>query len=111
MERKFAGESSGSFPYAAPIVSYFPPSSNDVSEKVAEAGGNKPQVERNVSMVQKKGYMSDDELDDLDSPLESFIEQSSPRTLQGGNACLKSKEQISCGESTRYDLLREVWST
>lgn len=111
VERKLAGESSGSFPYAAPIVSYFPPSSNDVSEKVAEAGGNKPQVERNVSMVQKKGYMSDDELDDLDSPLESFIEQSSPRTLQSGNASLKYKEQISCGESTRYDLLREVWST
>lgn len=109
VERKVAGDSTGSFPYAAPVVSYFSPSSSDVSEKVAEAGG-KPQVERNVSMVQKKGYMSDEELDDIDSPLTSFVEQSSPCTLQNGNAGLKSMEQTGCGGNSRYELLREVWS-
>ncbi|XP_021740922.1 uncharacterized protein LOC110707224 isoform X1 [Chenopodium quinoa] len=109
VERKIAGDAFGSFPYAAPVVSYFPPSSGDVSEKVAEAGG-KPQIERNASMVQKKGYMSDEELEDLDSPLTSFIEQSSPRTMQNGNAGLKSLEPTGCGGNSRYELLREVWS-
>ncbi|XP_057543601.1 uncharacterized protein LOC130821858 isoform X1 [Amaranthus tricolor] len=110
VERRVAGDSSVSFPYAAPGVSYLPPSPSDVSEKVGEAAG-KPHIKRNVSMVQKKGYMSDEELDDLDSPLESFIEQSSPCTLQNGNSSLKSKEQTGHGGNARYLLLREVWSS
>lgn len=110
VERKVGGEAFGSFPYGAPVVSYFPPSSGDVSEKVAETGG-KPGVERNMCIVQKKGYMSDEELDDIGSPLTSFIEQSSPRILQNGNAGLKSLEQTAgCIVNSRYELLREVWS-
>ncbi|KAL2923743.1 Myosin-H heavy chain [Bienertia sinuspersici] len=104
-----AGEPFGSFPYAAPAVSYMPPSSSDVSEKVAEAGG-KAHVERNASMVQNKGYMSDEELDDLDSPLTSFMEPLSPSTLQNGNVSIKSKEQTGCGANARFSLLHEVWS-
>lgn len=110
VERKLAGDSSGDFPYAAEAVVYFPPSSSDVSEKVAEAG-EKTQLERNVSMVQKKGYTSDEELDNLDSPLTSIIEPVSPNKSINGHHTINSKDQRRCRGNSRYELLREVWSS
>ncbi|KAJ8448476.1 hypothetical protein Cgig2_012120 [Carnegiea gigantea] len=106
VERKLAGDSSGDFPYAAEAVVYFPPLSSDVSEKVAEAGD-----ERNASMVQKKGYTSDEELDDLDSPLTSIIEPVSPNKSINGHHTINSKDQRRCRGNSRYELLREVWSS
>ncbi|XP_074306953.1 uncharacterized protein LOC141642154 isoform X2 [Silene latifolia] len=108
-ERRIVGESAASFPYGAAEVVYRPPSSKDVSEKVAEAGG-KPELDRNVSLVQKKGYTSDEELDHLDSPLTSLIERPSPTTLINGKLSLKDKEPTGYAGNARYELLREVWT-
>lgn len=110
VERRLAGDSSGEFPYAAEAVVYFRPSSEDVSEKVAEAG-EKTQLERNASMIQKKGYTSDEELVDLDSPLTSIIEPASPNKLINGHHTMNSKDQRICRGNSRYELLREVWSS
>jgi len=99
-----------SFPYVAAPVVYMPPSSANVAEKVAEAGG-KSHLGRNVSAVQRIGYTSDEELDELDSPLTSIIDKlpSSPSVTHTGKG--NHKEQ---GDhpttNARYQLLREVWS-
>ncbi|KAG7570160.1 hypothetical protein ISN45_Aa04g027860 [Arabidopsis thaliana x Arabidopsis arenosa] len=85
--------SEASFPYAASFVSYVPPSTMDIAEKVAEAAGK---LSRNVSMIQRKGYTSDEELEELDSPLTSIVDKASDFT---GSAT----------SNARYKLLREVW--
>lgn len=83
-----------SFPYAAASsVSYVPPSTKDVGEKVAELAGK---MSRNVSIIQGKGYTSDEELEELDSPLTSIVDKSSDFT-------------DSTTSNERYKLLRQVW--
>lgn len=108
-----SGESASSFPYPAKPVQYVPPSSADVAEKVAEAGG-KSQLARNASVIQKKGYTSDEELEELDSPLTSILEKMppSPSIVRNGNGNGKHSEQTGYDcLNARYELLREVWSS
>ncbi|XP_010508591.1 PREDICTED: uncharacterized protein LOC104785140 [Camelina sativa] len=83
-----------SFPYGASSISYMPPSTMDIAEKVAEATGK---LSRNVSMIQRKGYTSDEELEELDSPLSSIVDKGSDFTAG------------STTSNARYKLLREVW--
>ena len=82
-----------------------------MAEKVAEAGG-KSQLARNASVIQRKGYTSDEELEELDSPLTSIIDKlpSSPTVMRNGNRNGKHDNQTSdiCG-TARYELLQEVW--
>ncbi|ESQ52945.1 hypothetical protein EUTSA_v10016357mg [Eutrema salsugineum] len=85
--------SEASFPYAASSVSYMPPSTTDVAEKVVESAGK---LSRNLSMIQRKGYTSDEELEELDSPLTSIVDKLSDFT---GSAT----------SNARYELLRQVW--
>ncbi|KAJ7976827.1 Nucleolar gar2-like protein [Quillaja saponaria] len=111
VERRFSGDSVRSFPYTASPIIYSPPSSANVGEKVAEAGG-KSHLARNVSAVQRKGYTSDEELEELDSPLTSVICNlpSSPTVTANGNG--NHKEHTGqTSANARYELLREVWST
>ncbi|CAF2093852.1 hypothetical protein YC2023_063876 [Brassica napus] len=82
-----------SFPYAASSVSYTPPSTMKLGEKVAELAGK---MSRNVSMIQSRGYTSDEELEELDSPLTSIVDKSSDVT-------------DSFTSNERYKLLRQVW--
>jgi len=103
---KLVADSAVSFPYAAAAVVYFPPSPEQVFEKVAEAKG-KPRHERSASMEQL--CTSDEELDDLDFPLKSCVERSSSSAPLNGELDLKFKDQASFGNA-RYQLLREVWS-
>jgi len=91
---------------AAPIV-YRAPSSLDAAEKVADIGGG-AKLDRKASMVQRRGYTSDDDLDDLDSPLASLIDRSAPPSPSNGFAHFSSQRGVSM-ENTRYTLLREVW--
>ncbi|XP_010524226.1 PREDICTED: uncharacterized protein LOC104802359 [Tarenaya hassleriana] len=108
--RKLSGESSRSFPYAASPVFYIPPSSVDVAEKVAEAG-DVSKLSRNVSMIQRKGYTSDEELEEMNSPLTSIIDKVSlsPNATPKGN--VKKDENVGpVATNARYELLREVWS-
>lgn len=109
VERRISGESARSFPYTAAPVVYTPPCTAHVAEKVAEAG-ERSLLSRNVSAIQRKGYTSDDELDELDSPLSSIIDKlpSSPTNNQNGNG--KHEKTGHGGGNIRFRLLREVWS-
>ncbi|XP_052176487.1 uncharacterized protein LOC127790827 [Diospyros lotus] len=109
IERRLSGETASSFPYPAAPVIYTPPSPANVAEKVAEAGGNS-QLARNASVIQRKGYTSDDELEELESPLACIIDKmpSSPSGIANGNGKGKEEQMNSIGIA-RYELLREVW--
>lgn len=115
VERRLSGDFVRNFPYTAAPVLYTLPSSADVAEKVAEAG-SRSQLSRNVSVVQRKGYTSDEELEELDSPLTTIIEKlpSSPTILANGNGNGNGKHKEHTGyafTNARYELLLEVWST
>ncbi|XP_073010915.1 uncharacterized protein [Typha latifolia] len=95
-----------SFPCAAAPVMYSPPSPADVAEKVADTGG-RAELDRRASMVQRRGYTSDDDLDDLDSPLTSIIDRTPPvyPSVRAEDASQREKPQA----NARFKLLREVW--
>ncbi|CAB4272540.1 unnamed protein product [Prunus armeniaca] len=80
-----------------------------MAEKVSEAGGIS-KLERNISVVQRKGYTSDEELEELDSPLTSIIDKLplSPTIVANGNG--KHEHTGHACMNARYELLREVWS-
>lgn len=109
IERRLSRDSGiDCFPCPAAAVAYTPPSSANVAEKVGEAGGSR-QLSRSASSVQKKGYTSDEELEELDSPLTSIVEKL-PRSLNikdNGSG----KDKHNAGGNVRYELLREVWMT
>ncbi|XP_068638700.1 uncharacterized protein [Aristolochia californica] len=100
-----------SFPCIAAGVVYFPPSAADVAVKIGDAGGH-AQLERNVSLIQRKGYTSDEELDELDCPIASVIDKTATPRMNGGENG-KHKDSVSyvsrSGSNVRYELLREVW--
>lgn len=102
------GDAARNFPYTAAPVVYTLPSSSDVA-----VAGTKSQLSRNASSVQRKGYTSDEELEELDSPLTTIIEKlpSSPTIMANGNGNGKHKEHAGdLVANARYELLREVWS-
>ncbi|XP_042944288.1 uncharacterized protein LOC122278217 isoform X1 [Carya illinoinensis] len=109
VQRRLSGDSARSFPYTAAPFIYNPPSSAEVAEKVAEAGEKSP-LATSASAVQRKGYTSDEELEELDSPLASIIEKlpSSPTITANGN--VKQEHTDYASINARYELLREVWS-
>ncbi|KAE8690000.1 Nucleolar protein gar2-related isoform 4 [Hibiscus syriacus] len=111
VERRLSGEQARTFPYTAALVVYTPPSSADIAEKVTEAGGKSP-LYRNASAVQRKGYTSDEELEELNSPLTSIIDKLplSPTMFANGGVNGHYKHAGYCGANARYELLREVWS-
>ncbi|XP_077211937.1 uncharacterized protein LOC143847132 [Tasmannia lanceolata] len=85
---------------AAPIV-YSPPATGLVAGIIG-ALGNQSHLRRSGSSVLRKCHTSDDELDELDSPLAIIDKLASP-TPTGW----KSKENG--GNTVRFQLLREVW--
>ncbi|KAJ4904890.1 nucleolar protein gar2-related [Raphanus sativus] len=101
------------FPYAASPLTYIPPSSTNVAEKIKEVGGDISRMSRNASVIQRKGYTSDEELDELDSPLTFVIDKVYVSLSSGHNGKVKQKDGEEVGEvvaNVRYELLREVWS-
>ncbi|KAK6945333.1 hypothetical protein RJ641_026435 [Dillenia turbinata] len=109
-EHRLLGDSSNSFPCQAAPVVYVPPSPADVAEKVAEAGG-KSQMMRNASIIRRKGYTSDEELEEMNSPLTSIVDKlpTSPTVVANGNEN-GIRIELPSGINVRYELLREVWS-
>ncbi|CAH9134978.1 unnamed protein product [Cuscuta epithymum] len=109
IEHGLSAERTGSFPYPAAPVVYTPPSSADVAEKVAEVD-RKSQFSRTSSSIQRKGYTSDEELDEVGSPL-TFIVDKTPTSTHSKNGNLKGNndEKSIFGSNARYELLREVW--
>ncbi|PSS30332.1 Myosin-H heavy chain like [Actinidia chinensis var. chinensis] len=68
------GESSvTNFPCSAAPVVYLPPPTASVAGIIGDVG-SQPQLRRSGSSVLKKSYTSDDELDELDSPLTAIID-------------------------------------
>lgn len=108
LERLSDKDQISSFPRSAAPITYQPPSPSDVAEKVADAGG-KAELDRRASMVQRRGYTSDDDLDDLDSPLTSIIDKTPPVSPSFGNMADAAQKERSQANA-RYKLLREVWS-
>lgn len=99
-------ESASSFPCAANPTVYSPPPAASLIGIIGEVGS--PTLLRSGSSVVKKSYTSDDELDELDSPMTAIIIENSPVSPSSltANSVLKSKggRQV-----VRYQLLREVW--
>ncbi|XP_024993313.1 uncharacterized protein LOC112527118 isoform X1 [Cynara cardunculus var. scolymus] len=86
------------FPCIAPPSAYKPPPSHSLSTVIGIVGTQS--LRRSSSSVLKKSYTSDDELDELDSPLTSIIRD----TSKGEQWFPKGGRSI-----MRYQLLREVW--
>ncbi|GMI70979.1 hypothetical protein like AT2G42320 [Hibiscus trionum] len=110
VERRLSGELARTFPYTAALVVYTP-SSADVAEKVTEAGEKSP-LSRNALVAQRKGYTSDEELEELNSPLTSIIDKLplSPTIVVNGSVNGNHEHAGYVGANARYELLREVWS-
>lgn len=91
------------FPCSAAPTVYMPPQASSLCCIIGEIG-KESQLRRSGSSVLRKSYTSDDELEELDSPLAAII-----NGFQGSTSPnWKSKEngnQI----GVRYQLLREVW--
>ncbi|KAF7059476.1 hypothetical protein CFC21_066379 [Triticum aestivum] len=92
------------FPCTAAPVAYRAPSLEGVAEKSGSA-----EVEQRALMVQRRGYTSDDDLDDLGSPLMSLYDRSSPPSPCNGVAHFSARQEGAVA-NVRYELLREVWS-
>jgi hypothetical protein len=112
MERHANKDATSVFPCTAAPIVYRTPSMLDAAERAADIGGARQRggakLDRKASMVQRRGYTSDDDLDDLDSPLASLIDRSTPPSPSNGFAHFSARRGVSM-ENTRYTLLREVW--
>ncbi|XP_076905737.1 uncharacterized protein LOC143561577 isoform X1 [Bidens hawaiensis] len=91
------------FPCIAPPSTYKPPSAYSLAAIIGVGGS---QSLSRSSSVLKKSYTSDDELDELDSPLTSILSDSSrvSSSSNGFQSVPKGGRSI-----MRYQLLREVW--
>ncbi|KAL3526304.1 hypothetical protein ACH5RR_010960 [Cinchona calisaya] len=94
------------FPFSAAPIVYLPPSAASVVGIIGDAG-NHYRLARQGSLVLAKSYTSDDELDELVSPLSSII-IGGVQGSSSSNTILTSRGNIS-QNTTRYQLLREVW--
>lgn len=104
---EYAKECVKSFPCnAAPIV-YLPPPATTIATIIGEVGCES-QLRRSRSSVLRKAYTSDDELDELNSPLSSILFDASITPAGSTKPSWKSKN-IRNGSAVRYELLRDVW--
>ncbi|XP_057949540.1 uncharacterized protein LOC131144722 [Malania oleifera] len=85
---------------AAPTV-YSPPPAASLASVVSNVG-NQLMLRRGSSVL-RKSYTSDDELDELDSPLTSIVDNSKGSSTKL-NWMLKESRNV-----VRYQLLREAW--
>lgn len=92
------------FPCSAAPPAYTPPSTHSLSAIISMLGTHS--LRRSSSSVLKKSYTSDDELEELDSPLSSILTDGSrvSPSSKGVQWCPKGGRNI-----VRYQLLREVW--
>ncbi|XVF60082.1 hypothetical protein PTKIN_Ptkin08bG0014900 [Pterospermum kingtungense] len=96
------------FPCIASPPAYTPPSPTSVASIIGQVGCQS-QLRRSGSSVLRKSYTSDDELNELNSPLASIfidgfrsspVHQSKPTWISKGNGHQNA---------IRYELLRDVW--
>ncbi|KAK4377011.1 hypothetical protein RND71_003307 [Anisodus tanguticus] len=99
-------ESVSTVPFTASPTTYLPPPVRSIKTFLGETGNQS--LQRSGSSVLKKSYTSDDELDELESPLTSIVAdrfRSSPN-LAKINLIAKGKGDW---KVVRYQLLRQVW--
>nr|GMC46281.1 uncharacterized protein LOC109149986 [Ipomoea batatas] len=94
-------ESVVNFPCSAAPIVYTPPSAAALDGILGDISSSSSQLTRSRSSVLKKSYTSDDELDELDSPLNLITMENSKVTKPGDGS--------GNGNGVRYQLLREVW--
>ncbi|KAH0854237.1 LOW QUALITY PROTEIN: hypothetical protein HID58_090091 [Brassica napus] len=90
------------FPCAASPTVYLMPSTDSIKRFIGEL--NNPSLSEVGSSVYKKQYTSDDELDDLDTSINSII--SAPGTTSSSEWMPKGYRRR---KTVRYQLLREIW--
>ncbi|OMP00224.1 hypothetical protein COLO4_12824 [Corchorus olitorius] len=102
-----AGEESiTSFPCIAAPTVYTPPSPASLAGIIGEVGSQA--LQRSKSSVLKKSYTSDDELDELDSPITSIIIEN-PRDTPTSKAPDWMRMGKGGQKVVRYQLIREIW--
>ncbi|KAL0717836.1 hypothetical protein Bca4012_067158 [Brassica carinata] len=90
------------YPCTAPPPVYSPPSGTSISTIIGDFGQPQaPQLCRIRSSVTRKAYTSDDELDELSSPLAVVLLQ---------QADSNKVNNVGADETVRYQLLRECWT-
>ncbi|GAV64295.1 NT-C2 domain-containing protein [Cephalotus follicularis] len=92
---------------AAPPV-YLPPSAVSLAGIISGEGGSESQLRRSGSSVIKKAYTSDDELEELNSPMSSILMGASQPSPVPGKPSWRLKENGNLS-AVRYDLLRDMW--
>ncbi|CAK7327392.1 unnamed protein product [Dovyalis caffra] len=97
-------ESITNFPCTAVPTIYSPPPAASLTNIIGEVGG---QTLQSRSAMLRKSYTSDDELDELDSPMTSIIENS--KASPGSTAWDWMQKGKAGRKVVRYKLLREVW--
>ncbi|KAJ4878269.1 Uncharacterized protein Rs2_43287 [Raphanus sativus] len=90
------------FPCAASPTVYLMPSTDSIKRFIGEL--NNPSLSETGLSVYKKQYTSDDELDDLDTSINSII--SAPGTTSSSEWMPKGHGRR---KTVRYQLLREIW--
>ncbi|GAB4847955.1 hypothetical protein Ancab_027017 [Ancistrocladus abbreviatus] len=102
------GEGSiSNFPCMAPSPVYIPPPSSLITSFIGGTG-SQSQLRRSGSSLLRKSITSDDELDELDSPLTSIV-INSPRDSPIQTGPNWQAEENGSENAARYQLLREVW--
>lgn len=101
-----AEESITSFPCIATPPVYSPPSAASFASIIGEVGSQS--LQRSGSSLLRKSHISDDELDELDSPITSIIGDNSRGTPTSTKPSWLPKGKGG-RDVVRYRLLREVW--
>ncbi|XP_059633563.1 uncharacterized protein LOC132276238 [Cornus florida] len=101
-----AGESFTSFPCIATPTVYSPPTVASLAGFMGEVGSQT--LQKSWSLVLRKAYTSDDELDELDSPITSIVLENSRLSSTSTKPDWMPKGEKS-QNVVRYKLLREVW--
>ncbi|XP_062105486.1 uncharacterized protein LOC133817104 [Humulus lupulus] len=100
-------EAATNFPCAAAAIFYSPPSTASVTSVIGEVGGH-AHLKRSGSSLLRKSYTSDDELDELNSPLALIINDAPRSSPVPTKSSWISKEKNN-QNTLRYELLRDVW--
>uniref|UniRef100_A0A2P2K3Q6 Uncharacterized protein MANES_17G105300 n=1 Tax=Rhizophora mucronata TaxID=61149 RepID=A0A2P2K3Q6_RHIMU len=94
-------------PCIAAPPSYLPPSAASIAGTIGYFGSHS-QLRRSGSSILRKSHTSDDELDELNSPLASILLENSQTSPALTKPNWKSKDKGN-QSSVRYELLRDVW--
>ncbi|KAM7268655.1 hypothetical protein ACFE04_010821 [Oxalis oulophora] len=101
-----AGEEE-SFPYIAVAPVYSPPLAHSLACIIGGEAGGHALLRRSGSSLVTKSYTSDDELDELNSPLASIVITSNTQSTIKPHG--RSKDINGSQNAIRYELLRDVW--